>query len=73
MGRHRSTLASLTNSPNPWKHGSAKRVVRALDYSNVDVEKEAAAKGEGAHRACHRRTTSPESQVWAFLNNPSFQ
>ena len=25
----------ISNSPNPWKQGSAKRVVRALDYSNV--------------------------------------
>ena len=39
MGRHRSSLRDLgwgiSNSPNPWKQGSAKRVVRALDYSNV--------------------------------------
>ena len=42
MGRHRSTLRDLgwgaANSPNPWKHGSAKRVVRALDYGNIEVE-----------------------------------
>ena len=47
MGRHRSTLRELgwgvSNSPNPWKQGSAKRVVRALDYSNVEVEPEAPA------------------------------
>ena len=39
MGRHRSSLRDLgwgvSNSPNPWKQGSAKRVVRALDMSNV--------------------------------------
>jgi len=42
MGRHRSTLRDLgwaaNNSPNPWKQGSAKRVVRALDYSNVELD-----------------------------------
>ena len=42
MGRHRSTLRDLgwnaSNSPNPWKQGSAKRVVRTLDYSNVEVD-----------------------------------
>ena len=42
MGRHRSTLRELgwgvSNSPNPWKQGSAKRVVRTLDYSNVEVD-----------------------------------
>ena len=47
MGRHRSTLRELgwgaSNSPNPWKQGSAKRVVRTLDYSNVDIEADAAA------------------------------
>lgn len=36
MGRHRSTLRDLgwaaSNSPNPWKQGSAKRVVRTLDF-----------------------------------------
>ena len=31
MARHRAIL-----SPNPWKHGSAKRVVRALDYANAE-------------------------------------
>ncbi len=40
MGRHRSTLKELglgaNNSPNPWKHGSAKRVVRALDYGTAE-------------------------------------
>jgi len=29
-----------SNSPNPWKHGSAKRVVRALDYGPIDVEEQ---------------------------------
>lgn len=42
MGRHRSTMRELgwgaSNSPNPWKQGSAKRVVRTLDYSNVEVD-----------------------------------
>ena len=42
MGRHKSSLRELgwaaNNSPNPWKQGSAKRVVRTLDYSNVDCE-----------------------------------
>ncbi|EOD12931.1 hypothetical protein EMIHUDRAFT_213184 [Emiliania huxleyi CCMP1516] len=42
MGRHRSTLRDLGwsagNSPNPWKHGSAKRVVRALDYGSIEVD-----------------------------------
>ena len=41
MGRHRSSLRDLgwnvNNSPNPWKQGSAKRVVRTLDYSAADV------------------------------------
>ena len=41
MGRHRSTLRELgwgvSNSPNPWKQGSAKRVVRTLDYSQAEV------------------------------------
>lgn len=54
MGRHRSTLRDLgwssSNSPNPWKQGSAKRVVRALDYSTVENEEarnaEAAASGD---------------------------
>ena len=44
MGRHKSSLRELgwgvSNSPNPWKQGSAKRVVRTLDYSNVDCEVE---------------------------------
>ena len=39
MGRHRGAFRDLgwgvSNSPNPWKQGSAKRVVRALDLSNV--------------------------------------
>ena len=42
MGRHRSTLRDLgwgvSNSPNPWKQGSAKRVVRTLDYSQADMD-----------------------------------
>ena len=42
MGRHRSTLRELgwgvSNSPNPWKQGSAKRVVRTLDYSQAEIE-----------------------------------
>ncbi|KOO32391.1 fha domain containing protein [Chrysochromulina tobinii] len=42
MGRHRSTLRDLgwgtSNSPNPWKQGSAKRVVRTLDYSQAEVD-----------------------------------
>ena len=42
MGRHRSTLRELgwgvSNSPNPWKQGSAKRVVRTLDYSQADMD-----------------------------------
>ena len=42
MGRHKSSLRELgwaaSNSPNPWKHGSAKRVVRTLDYSNIECE-----------------------------------
>ena len=42
MGRHRSTLRDLGwsagNSPNPWKHGSAKRVVRALDYGSIEAD-----------------------------------
>ena len=42
MGRHRSTLRELgwgiSNSPNPWKQGSAKRVVRTLDYSAADID-----------------------------------
>ena len=42
MGRHRSTLRELgwgvSNSPNPWKQGSAKRVVRTLDYSAAEVD-----------------------------------
>ncbi|KAL3893845.1 MAG: hypothetical protein SGPRY_013978, partial [Prymnesium sp.] len=42
MGRHKSTLRDLgwsaCNSPNPWKQGSAKRVVRTLDYSHVEVD-----------------------------------
>ena len=41
MGRHRSSLRDLgwnvSNSPNPWKQGSAKRVVRTLDYSAAEV------------------------------------
>ena len=44
MGRHKSSLRELgwgvSNSPNPWKQGSAKRVVRTLDYSNVECEAE---------------------------------
>lgn len=47
MGRHRGAFRDLgwgvSNSPNPWKQGSAKRVVRALDLSNVqDAEPPAA-------------------------------
>ena len=46
MGRHRSTLRELgwgvSNSPNPWKQGSAKRVVRTLDYSQAEVIDESA-------------------------------
>lgn len=42
MGRHRSTLRELgwgiSNSPNPFKQGSAKRVVRTLDYSAAENE-----------------------------------
>ena len=42
MGRHRSTLRELgwgaSNSPNPWKQGSAKRVVRTLDYSAAELD-----------------------------------
>ena len=43
MGRHRSTLRELgwgatNNSPNPWKQGSAKRVVRTLDYSQAEID-----------------------------------
>ena len=42
MGRHRSTLRELgwgvSNSPNPWKQGSAKRVVRTLDYSQAELD-----------------------------------
>ena len=42
MGRHRSTLRELgwgvSNSPNPWKQGSAKRVVRTLDYSQAEID-----------------------------------
>jgi hypothetical protein len=42
MGRHRSTLRDLgwgvSNSPNPWKQGSAKRVVRTLDYSQAELD-----------------------------------
>ena len=42
MGRHRSTLRDLgwgvSNSPNPWKQGTAKRVVRTLDYGGIEVE-----------------------------------
>lgn len=42
MGRHKSSLRELGwsagNSPNPWKQGSAKRVVRALDYSSVECD-----------------------------------
>lgn len=46
MGRHRSTLRELgwgiSNSPNPWKQGSAKRVVRTLDYSQAELDDEQA-------------------------------
>ena len=46
MGRHRSTLRELgwgvSNSPNPWKQGSAKRVVRTLDYSQAELDEPAA-------------------------------
>jgi hypothetical protein len=42
MGRHRSSLRDLgwgvSNSPNPWKQGSAKRVVRGIDFSNVQED-----------------------------------
>ena len=42
MGRHRSSLRDLgwgvSNSPNPWKQGSAKRVVRTLDYSQAELD-----------------------------------
>ena len=44
MGRHRSSLRDLgwgvSNSPNPWKQGSAKRVVRTLDYSQAELDVE---------------------------------
>ena len=53
MGRHRSTLRDLgwgaSNSPNPWKQGSAKRVVRALDYSNIELDEP----GQSAPPAAH--------------------
>ena len=59
MGRHRSTLRELgwgaSNSPNPWKQGSAKRVVRTLDYSQAEddaaVDKAADAHGAGAQES----------------------
>ena len=42
MGRHRTAMGNLgwdaRNSPNPWKQGSAKRVVRTLDYSAAEIE-----------------------------------
>ena len=31
----------VSNSPNPWKHGSAKRVVRTLDYSQAEIDEPA--------------------------------
>ena len=51
MGRHRSTLRELgwgvsNASPNPWKQGSAKRVVRTLDYSNAEVDEQTIAPAE---------------------------
>mgnify|MGYP001486044142 CR=1 FL=1 len=50
MGRHRSSLRDLgwgvSNSPNPWKQGSAKRVVRTLDYSNAEVDEQTIAPAE---------------------------
>lgn len=55
MGRHRSTLRELgwgvSNSPNPWKQGSAKRVVRTLDYSQAELDEPAAAPAPAAAAA----------------------
>ena len=52
----------ISNSPNPWKQGSAKRVVRALDYSNV-------------HEDAAEAAPAPAAQAWegGQENDPRLQ
>ena len=52
----------ISNSPNPWKQGSAKRVVRALDYSNV-------------HEDAAEAAPAPTVQAWegGQENDPRLQ
>ena len=55
MGRHRSSLRDLgwgvSNSPNPWKQGSAKRVVRTKDGAHdLDAEGKAPIFAPGSGR-----------------------
>lgn len=63
MGRHRSTLRDLgwgaSNSPNPWKQGSAKRVVRTLDYSQAELD-DVAVEPAAEPRAAQQENTFDE-------------
>ena len=65
-GRHRSSLRDLglsgANSPNPYKHGSAKRVVRVLDYSGSE---DAQSQGDAAGARRPHRAAIPLTSAHA--------
>ena len=65
-GRHRSSLRDLglsgANSPNPYKHGSAKRVVRVLDYSGSE---DAQSQGDAAGARRPHRAAIPLASAHA--------
>eukprot|EP00962_Isochrysis_galbana_P057456 scaffold29823_cov129-Isochrysis_galbana.AAC.5 len=70
MGRHRSTLRDLgwatSNSPNPWKLGSAKRIVRALDYGSIDVEEQGPCVDRPAAASVQRGAAAGEDAAGKF-------
>ncbi|KAL1507667.1 hypothetical protein AB1Y20_007283 [Prymnesium parvum] len=69
MGRHKSSLRELgwsaaNSSPNPWKQGSAKRVVRTLDYSNVECEPVRVTKETSAPAPAPAPAMQPTDRAW---------